>query len=252
MLLDSMIVYNPKHFMSKIVLYIMRFDLAFSMLDSVKEIHKLYEVISTSAKESNFPKDDIRGKFFQNCGHLLSNVIMLHNSFAAIDNPRSLSDQDIVRIFGFPDLNTVSDDVQNCSGFIISGLITEFLFQVENMFAILLTENDGQKHRGFEKIIDEMLVFSDVNNAEEMKKDFLALSYIRNTKHSDGIHNNDDFTHTIENVDFKFEKGKLNENNLLIQILVAIERIFKNIVEILKQPMISNMTQTTILRNVDP
>ena len=139
-------------------------------------------------------------------------------------------------LLGSPFKKSTQEILYLTDKFLIGSLLTSFHFQIENFFSNLLRAiKPTSQTRGFERITSELFLLITITDIEHKKRTLKVLSELRNGFHNNGVHNNADFSETIDGIEFKFYKGKAIERSstfntiaLLKYILVIIEEIYSS------------------------
>lgn len=88
-------------------------------------------------------------------------------------------------------------------------LTTKVHFKIENLFSnILKAFSASPSRRGFWHISDAMLQQADISTTGPEKDILTVLANLRNSYHSNGMHNNNDLSIDLDGTLFEFCKGK--------------------------------------------
>lgn len=142
-------------------------------------------------------------------------------------------------LLGLSSAITTSLAVTKIAEYLRLALPAIFQFRIENMIVNILRVLDQSKvSRGYlknAKLLLDVLMLPD----RQQKLDVLnVLQCIRNSLHSNGIHNNDDMCITIEDCNFSFRRGEFVECASWAHDIVAMNAIVKVIREILRSPKV--------------
>lgn len=128
--------------------------------------------------------------------------------------------------------------------FIKNGLITSYLFRIDNLFYNLLRDincNQNIKTNFYSKYTKLIDLALDLGDRKYAKDNFTSLSYIRNSFHNNGIHRNSLYK---SNIDGKIYEFKQNEK-VLCSTWENILQLISNTVKVLGDILLSEKLGTS-------
>ena len=199
----------------------------------VEEMISLRDFIMQCFKKSSFPEEDLRSRIFLNIEGQLGNIISFLNVLLCMQEG-IIPPEKYITYFGLVDKGKGPLLARKLSMYMRLSLITMFQFQVENYFVNVLYALKPQEKpppsymSAMRKLIDNLSI-----SEKQEKKDILTiLQYMRNTLHSNGIHNNRNFSKKLDGFVFEFERGKKINCASWVGIPIAIRNVIKIIEEV--------------------
>lgn len=117
--------------------------------------------------------------------------------------------------------------------------VTMHQFRVENMIVNILSALDKTKvNRSFYRNAKALLNLLEIEDGDRQLNKLMVLQNIRNSLHSNGVHNNDDMGITIDDCPFLFVKGDLIKCAGWEHIIIACEASLMVIERILNHPKV--------------
>jgi len=223
---------------------------------SFRDIVNLYipidQSLGTAFNKSGYSDKDIRGSIFLILKKQINMLVMIHNILLCVEED-VIKPKDYRTIFGISNPNDMNDAGNKLSKFTRLSLVTILQFQLENLFVNILSNFEPEKkHRGYGNIVCKLFKHITISNKDDKIETLNVLQYIRNSLHSNGIHNNDTLTKTIDGYTFEFIKSQKVEGVGLDSISIVINVVIKIVEEIIKSPEIKNITTTISDQYVEP
>ncbi|WP_415283573.1 hypothetical protein [Candidatus Nitrososphaera sp. FF02] len=126
-------------------------------------------------------------------------------------------------------------------------------FKVENMIVnILARVGQVDTQRRYSKNVQLLLNKTNLPEQKEKEATLMILQHIRNSLHSNGIHNNKDFEATVEDYTFTFRKGQQVDCAGWGQIILACASIFDVLKEIVLSAPIKKIGEPIPTMYIEP
>ena len=120
-------------------------------------------------------------------------------------------------------------------------LTTKVHFKIENLFTNILKALSASPRRGFWNISDAMLQQAEILTTGLEKNTLTVLANLRNSFHSNGMHNNDNLSVDIDGIRFEFCKGRRVECASWKHIVVIMRANISVLESILFSNKVSNL-----------
>lgn len=178
-----------------------------SLQDAGDRFYKLRENIIEISTKYGYPSQDGRSDILNNLGWLIVPILIRMSTLISLDT-NVVSQKQIREIF-----RLYSGDLQTPLQFDMSftrwNFIIFFQFQIETLLKILFLHlEEKNPPRSYSVVVKKILEILDISD-KERKIDILnVLAYARNGFHSNGIHLNNDAEFSVDNLTFRFTKGK--------------------------------------------
>jgi len=134
--------------------------------------------------------------------------------------------------------NRSNDEIiQSFDVFVKLSLLTFTQFKIECLFSDLLLafNNKYNSKNGFIRKMHDLLSIITLNNKNDKKKVFIAISILRNSLHNNSVNLSNNFNEIIKNKDFCFIKGQPAYSSIL-DLIFLIDCAIDIIDEILSSP----------------
>ncbi len=229
------------------------------MTNTPKNYREVVEILVDLGKmhwslfeKCGYEEPDYRATIFLNIKSFLGDATVICNVLLNVEEGR-ISPEQYRTLFGLGDINKIQRMADNLSQFTRLSLVTLIHFQIENLFVNLLkviTPN-SKLPRGYGKILKKLFKTITISDKEEKIKILMILQAIRNTLHSNGIHNNDPLTKTIDGYEFEFVKGKGVNCANWTSIPIVIKATSELIDEIIKAPEIKQISEKVLDQHIE-
>lgn len=114
-------------------------------------------------------------------------------------------------------------------------------FNIENLFSNLLRSVSNEPPRNFKDIVLAMLSATNIASDGYERNVLMALAYVRNSFHNNGIHRNDNFIVCIDGAHFEFRRDQKIRCASWNHLVLLIREIIKLLRTILLCPTISGL-----------
>ncbi|HVX03147.1 MAG TPA: hypothetical protein VHA09_08340 [Nitrososphaera sp.] len=122
--------------------------------------------------------------------------------------------------------------------------VTMIQFRIENMLVNILAVLDKtQVNRSYHNNVQALLDLLKLPEKERNLNKLMVLQHIRNSLHSNGVHNNKSMSITIDNIPFVFEKGKPVGCAGWDHIIIAFEAALIVLEKILSAPEMKTISE---------
>lgn len=180
-----------------------------------------------------YSKDDARNVVLTNCCIVTTSSQLILNMFSSTESG-VLGPADYEKIFDVPE-QAQKEANENLEKMTRLNVLLLFQFQVENFMANLNRELGIAKQKGFYNNAKKLLDSIELNYEDKLNI-LNTPAYIRNSLHSNGIHNGRDVEMEINGINYKF----LNEETVKCASWVHIINVLNGVVNILEEILASN------------
>jgi len=159
-------------------------------------------------KDLNLHDEDGRIVFLKNVSQLTRSTIVFLHLFHLCGSDPQLGQQ----IFGLPTSENLGRNLKDTSKFIRLSWCTQFQFQLETLFKILLQALGKSVPRSYWQITQQIVDIFQIPNPQDVHDLLNVIAFIRNSQHANGIHHgyqNTDTLVIIDGVSFEFKHGQL-------------------------------------------
>lgn len=196
--------------------------------------------------KGNVKIEDVRAACLMTWKSDISNNILILNVIATMNETiavKTLPESFWRSVIGLSDPTVPLVWLENnLSQYLRLALVTMLQFRIENMIVNVLNTLDKTKvTRRYEINAEKILGSITVDNERESLKILKVLQAIRNSLHSNGIHNNADFSVTIDGVLFDFKRGQSVQCAGWAHIALAIRAVVDVLERMLNSPEIKNL-----------
>lgn len=224
-----------------------------SYRELVENLINLQKMCLNLFKKCGYEEPDYRASIFLNINALIGNIIVICNILLNVQEEK-IPQEGFKTLFGLSDSSQIQLMADKLGKFCRMSLVIMIQFQIENLFVNLLQalKPNSKPPRGFIRILDELFKNISISDEDEKKKTLKILQFIRNTYHSNGMHNNEPLTKVIDGLEFKFVKGEGVNCASWTGIPIAIKAAAELIDEIIKTPEIIEILEPIPDQYIEP
>lgn len=210
-----------------------------TFLDLASDLKKLIDKTSEIEKDKNWKKGDCRHETLGALRYLFSGPLILMNILDTFEKS-PLSEEDLKRVMGIANgkLESAMERLQKPYRL---GFVSQYQFIIEHLFKNLIEALNSKLPKGYWNISEEILKLSQTCN-DIKHKTLNVLAKVRNTYHSNGLHSEDDWSHVIGEVEYKFKKDHQISCATWNHIITAMDATLDIIQEIYSCPKIKSLT----------
>jgi len=206
--------------------------------DVVENLVELSNLLFKLFQNSGNNEPDYRATIFLNIKSIIVSGGIIGNILLNVEEGK-IPAEAYTTLFGLKD-DKIQKMGDNLSKFTRLSLVTLIHFQIENLFVNLLgvLKPESKIPRGYERILKELFACIRILDKDEKIKTLKILQAIRNSLHSNGIHNNKSLSKQIDGFKFDFERGHGVTCANWDGIIIAIKATAELVDEIIKTPEI--------------
>ena len=182
---------------------------SFKQLPFDKYVSRFFQLIARFKdiiEEHDYPKKDVRRQSLTNCrsyalvAYFFLNIMFAHKNGIITEKISSV-------VFNLK-LKLAYIVFEDFDHFVQLGYVTNFMFQVENLFkSILVKLEKKDPPKNFFCITKHLFEIISISEKEKKKDIIKAASWIRNSLHSNGTHTNETKTIDVAGIPFEFKNG---------------------------------------------